>query len=29
VTHAIGELLDSFTAEECANYFEAAGYASA
>jgi len=29
VCHAIGDLLDSFTAEECANYFRNSGYGSA
>ena len=29
VCHAIGELLDSFTAEECANYFRNSGYGAA
>jgi transposase len=29
VCEAIGELLDTFTAEECANYFTNSGYGSA
>jgi hypothetical protein len=27
LTAAVGELLDAFTAEECANYFANSGYA--
>jgi hypothetical protein len=28
VLHAIGEILDSYTPQECANYLVSSGYAS-